>query len=70
MGKWRGELIKTETDDGEMAYGWVGDEKQALHIAFTVMGKDLDNIITRAIKAYMVFCGKVSLPDLALILES
>ena len=34
------------------------------------MGKDLDNITTKAIKVYMVLCRNSSLPDLALNLES
>jgi hypothetical protein len=46
------------------------DQDQAFYLAFKVMGKDLDNIITRAIKAYIVFFGNGSYPDLALILES
>ena len=45
-------------------------EEQALHLAFRAMGKDLDNITTEAIKAYMVLCRSGSLPDLALNLES
>ena len=47
----------------------VEDEKQAFCLAFRVMGKDLDNITTEAIKAYMVLCRNSSLPDLALNLE-
>lgn len=31
----------------------VEDEEQALYLAFRAMGKDLDNITTRAIKTYM-----------------
>ena len=31
-------------------------EEQALHLAFRAMGKDLDNITTEAIKAYVVLC--------------
>ena len=48
----------------------VEDEKQAFCLAFRVMGKDLDNITTEAIKAYMVLYGNGSLADLALILDS
>ena len=36
---------------------------------FRAMGKDLDNITTEAIKAYMVLCRNSSLLDLALSLE-
>ena len=43
-----------------------GDGNEAVE----AMGKDLDNITTEAIKAYMVHCRKSSLPDLALNLES
>lgn len=39
-------------------------------MAFRVKGKDLDNIIIRAVKAYRVLFGSGSLPDLALILET
>ena len=46
------------------------DEEQAFCLAFGDMGKDLDNITTEAIKAYMVLCRNSSLPDLALNLES
>ena len=46
------------------------DEEQAFCLAFRAMGKDLDNITTEAIKAYMVLCRNSSLPDLALNLES
>ena len=42
------------------------DEEHAFCLAFRAMGKDLDNITTEAIKAYMVLCRKSSLPDLAL----
>jgi hypothetical protein len=35
------------------------DEEQAFCLAFGDMGKDLDNITTRAIKAYMVLCRNV-----------
>jgi hypothetical protein len=45
------------------------DEEQALHLAFRAMGKDLDNITTEAIKAYIFFCRNSSLPDLALNVE-
>lgn len=31
----------------------VEDEEQTPYLAFRAMGKDLDNITTRAIKAYM-----------------
>ena len=48
----------------------VEDGGQAFHLAFRAMGKDLDNITTEAIKAYMVLCRNSSLPDLALNLES
>ena len=48
----------------------VEDEEQAFCLAFRAMGKDLDNITTEAIKAYMVLCRNSSLPDLALNLES
>jgi hypothetical protein len=49
----------------------VEDEEQAFCLTFRVMGKDLDNIIVRAIKTYMVLFGNGSFPDLAsLILES
>ena len=47
----------------------VEDEEQAFCLAFRAMGKDLDNITTEAIKAYMVLCRNSSLPDLALNLE-
>lgn len=47
----------------------VENEEQAFCLDFGVMGKDLDNIIMRAIKAYMVLFGNVSLPDLALCLN-
>ena len=46
------------------------DEEQALHSAFRLMGKNIDNIITRAIKTYVVLFGNGSLLDLALTLES
>ena len=47
----------------------VEDEEQAFCLAFRAMGKELDNITTEAIKAYMVLCRNSSLPDLALNLE-
>lgn len=45
------------------------DKEQAFRLAFRVMGRDLDNITTEAIKAYMVLCRNNSLPDLAWNLE-
>ena len=50
---------------------WKGmvDEEQAFCLAFTAMGKDLDNITTKPTKAYMVLCRNSLLPDLALNLE-
>lgn len=48
----------------------VEDEEEAFLLAFGAMGKDLDNIRTDAIKAYMVLCRNSSLPDLALNVES
>ena len=45
-------------------------KEQAFCLAFRAMGKDLDNITTEAIKAYMVLCRNSSLPDLALNMES
>ena len=48
----------------------VEDEEQALRLAFSAIGKDLDNISTEAIKAYMVLCRNSSLPHSALNLES
>lgn len=48
----------------------VEDKEQALHLAFRVMGKDLGNLIRRAIKACVVLFGKGLLPELALNLES
>jgi hypothetical protein len=48
----------------------VEDKEQTYCLAFGAMGKDLDNIITEAIKAYMAFCRNSSLPDLSLNLES
>jgi hypothetical protein len=46
------------------------DEEQALYLAFSAMGKDLDNITSRDIKAYIALFGNGSVPDLTLILES
>ena len=46
------------------------DGERVLWVAFKAMGKDLDNITIRVIKAYMVHCKHSSLPDLALSLES
>ena len=43
----------------------VEDEEQAFRLAFRDMGKDLDNITTEAIKAYMVLCRNSALSDLA-----
>ena len=48
----------------------VEDEEQAFCLAFRAMGKDLDNITTEAIKAYMVLCRNSSLSDMALNVES
>ena len=39
----------------------VEDEEQAFCLAFRAMGKDLDNITTEAIKAYMVLCRNSAL---------
>ena len=36
-------------------------EEQALHLAFRAMGKDLDNITIKAIKAYKALCRNYSL---------
>ena len=44
-------------------------EEQALHLAFRAMGKDLDNITTEAIKAYMVLCRNCSVLGSALNLQ-
>ena len=48
----------------------VEDEEQAFRLAFMDTGKDLDNLTTEAIKAYMVLCRNSSLSDLALKLET
>ena len=45
-------------------------KEQAFRLAFRAMEKDLDSIITEAIKAYMVLCRNILLPDLVLNLES
>ena len=42
-------------------HGAVEDEEQAFCLAFRAMGKDLDNITTEAIKAYMVLCRNSAL---------
>jgi hypothetical protein len=42
----------------------VDDKEQIFYLAFRAMGKDLDNITTEAIKAYMVLCRNCSLQDL------
>ena len=41
----------------------VEDEEQAFRLAFMDTGKDLDNLTTEAIKAYMVLCRHSPLPD-------
>jgi hypothetical protein len=43
--------------------------RKTFHLVFSAMGKDLDNITTKAIKASMVLCKNCSLSDLALNLE-
>ena len=47
----------------------VEEEQQTFWLAVRVMGKDLDNITTEAIKAYMALCRNCSLWDLVLNLE-
>ena len=42
----------------------VEDEEQAFCLAFKAMGKNLNDITTEAIKAYMVLCRNCSLQDL------
>ena len=37
-------------------YEAVEDKEQVFCLAFKAMGKDLDNITTEAIKAYVVLC--------------
>jgi hypothetical protein len=51
-------------------YEAVEKEEQAILLAFRAMGKDLYNITTSSIKAYIVLFENGSLPDLALHLES
>ena len=41
----------------------VENKEQAFYMSFRPMGKDLDDITTKAIKAYMVFCKNSLLPD-------
>ena len=41
-------------------------EKQVFYFTFRDMGKNLDNIIRRSLKAYMSLFGNVTLPDLDL----
>jgi hypothetical protein len=49
----------------------VEDEEQAFHLAFRVIGKDIDKIIKKKTwKAYMVLFWKRFIEDLALNLES
>lgn len=45
------------------------EEDGAFHLAYRATGKDLDNVTTEAIKAYMALRRNSSLPDLALTLE-
>ena len=47
----------------------VEDKEQVFYLAFSAMGKDLENTTTEAIKAYTVHCRNSSLWDLALKLE-
>lgn len=44
----------------------MADEGQVLFVALRFMGKDIDNITTKVIKAYMVLCTKSSLPYVVL----
>ena len=39
----------------------VDDEEQAFHLVFRAMRIDLDNLTTKAIKAYTVLCRNFSL---------
>ena len=48
----------------------VEDEEQVFCLAFTAVGKDLDNVATEAIKAYTVLCRNSSLAHVALNLDS
>ena len=47
----------------------VEDKEQTFYMAVRVMGRDLDNITTEAIKAYMALCRNCLLWDLDLNLE-
>ena len=48
----------------------VVDEEKAFRLTSRALGKDLDNITSRDIKAYIALFGNGSVPDLTLILES
>jgi hypothetical protein len=48
----------------------VEDKEQVFCLALRAMGKDVDNIIIRSKKVYMVLFGNGPLPDLILDLES
>ena len=42
------------------------DKEQVFYLAFSAMGKDLENTTTEAIKVNLVIYKNISLPDLAL----